>query len=59
MTSCQKLNWAKTHGHARILESSQMLVEDGKKGDLATCDQISVSFAGANGVVSPTFRTLV
>lgn len=27
-----KLNWAKTHGYARVLESTSMIVEDGKKG---------------------------
>lgn len=30
-----KLNWAKTHGHARILESTSLIVQDGKKGELA------------------------
>lgn len=29
-----KLNWAKTHGHARILESSSLIVLDGQKGEL-------------------------
>lgn len=30
-----KLNWAKTHGHARILESTSLIVQDGKKGELS------------------------
>jgi pilus assembly protein CpaC len=29
-----KLNWAKEHGHARILESTTLLVQDGKKGEI-------------------------
>jgi pilus assembly protein CpaC len=29
-----KLNWAKTHGHARVLQSSSLIVLDGQKGDL-------------------------
>lgn len=27
-----KLNWAKSHGHARVLESTSMIVQDGKTG---------------------------
>lgn len=29
-----KLNWAKSHGHARILESTSLIVQDGKQGSL-------------------------
>ncbi len=29
-----KLNWAKEHGHARDLESTSMIVEDGKQGEI-------------------------
>lgn len=29
-----KLNWAKNHGHARILESTSMIVQDGRTGTL-------------------------
>jgi pilus assembly protein CpaC len=29
-----KLNWAKQYGHARVLQSSSLLVLDGQKGDL-------------------------
>ncbi len=29
-----RLNWAKEHGHARILESTSLIVEDGKKGEI-------------------------
>lgn len=29
-----KLNWAKTHGHARVLESTSLIVEDGKRGEI-------------------------
>ncbi|MFN8943530.1 MAG: BON domain-containing protein [Pseudobdellovibrionaceae bacterium] len=29
-----KLNWAKEHGHARVLESTSIIVENGKKGTI-------------------------
>lgn len=29
-----KLNWAKNHGHARILESTSLIVQDGKQGSI-------------------------
>lgn len=29
-----KLNWAKEHGHARVLESTSLIVENGKKGEI-------------------------
>jgi pilus assembly protein CpaC len=29
-----KLNWAKNHGHARVLESTTMIVQDGKTGTI-------------------------
>lgn len=29
-----KLNWAKQHGHARILESTSLIVKDGEKGEI-------------------------
>lgn len=29
-----KLNWAKAHGHARVLESTTMIVQDGKVGTI-------------------------
>jgi pilus assembly protein CpaC len=29
-----KLNWAKSHGHARVLESTSMIVLDGKQGKI-------------------------
>ncbi len=30
-----KLNWAKTHGHARVLESTSLIVQDGRQGTIA------------------------
>lgn len=34
-----KLNWAKNHGHARVLESSTLIVQDGRTGTMnATTD---------------------
>ena len=35
-----KLNWAKEHGHARVLESSSMIVQDGKQGSLNSVSKV-------------------
>ena len=35
-----KLNWAKSHGHARVLQSSSLIVLDGQKGDLRNTTRI-------------------
>lgn len=35
-----KLNWAKTHNYARILESSSLVIQDGKKGILNSVQEI-------------------
>ena len=29
-----RLNWAKSHGHARVLESTSLIVQDGKQGSI-------------------------
>jgi pilus assembly protein CpaC len=35
-----KLNWSKNHGHARILESTSMIVQDGKTGTINAYSEI-------------------
>ena len=35
-----KLNWAKSHGHARVLQSSTLIVQEGKKGTLDSTTKI-------------------
>ena len=41
-----KLNWAKEHGHARVLQSSSLLVTDGQKGSLRSVTEIPYTIAG-------------
>jgi pilus assembly protein CpaC len=35
-----KLNWSKSHGHARVLESTSMIVQDGKTGTINAYSEI-------------------
>ncbi len=35
-----KLNWAKSHGHARVLQSSTLIVQEGEKGKLDSTTKI-------------------
>lgn len=44
-----KLNWAKSHGHARILESTSLIVENNKTGVLNQLTDFPVPVPGANG----------
>jgi pilus assembly protein CpaC len=44
-----KLNWGKTHGHARILQSSSLIVLDGQKGDLKNVTKIPYQTVSAQG----------
>ncbi len=44
-----KLNWAKSHGHARILESTSLIVENNKSGTLNQFTEFPVKIAGTNG----------
>lgn len=50
-----KLNWSKQHGHARILESSTIIVQEGKKGVLNAEQEIPyVTQGGQQGNVATT-----
>lgn len=44
-----KLNWAKSHGHARVLQSSSLIVLDGQKGDLRNTTRIPYQSVNAQG----------
>jgi len=50
-----KLNWAKQHGHARVLESTSLIVEDGKKGEISQVTQQPYSVIGKDGVQGTAF----
>jgi len=45
-----KLNWAKTHGHARVLESTTMIVQDGRTGTINAYSDVPYSIATDKGV---------
>lgn len=51
-----KLNWAKTHGHARVLQSSSMIVLDGQKGDLKNVVKVPYQTMNAQGQMSTAFE---
>jgi pilus assembly protein CpaC len=44
-----KLNWAKNHGHARVLESTTMIVQDGKTGTINAYSDIPYQIATDKG----------
>lgn len=50
-----KLNWSKQHGHARILESSTLIVQEGKKGVLNSVQEVPYTTqGGTQGNVATT-----
>ncbi|RYZ63625.1 MAG: BON domain-containing protein, partial [Proteobacteria bacterium] len=44
-----KLNWAKQYGHARVLQSSSLIVMDGQKGDLKNVTKVPYVTANKDG----------
>jgi pilus assembly protein CpaC len=50
-----KLNWAKEHGHARVLQSSSLIVEDGKAGTLNSLQNNPYQVVTAEGLPSTSF----
>lgn len=50
-----KLNWAKQHGHARVLESTSLIVEDGKKGEIKQVTNQPYAVIGQNGTQGTAF----
>lgn len=53
-----KLNWAKEHGHARVLESTSLIVEEGKKGEISQESAIPYSVIGQNGTQGTAFANV-
>lgn len=53
-----KLNWAKTHGHAKILESTTLLVEDGLKGDITQVTKQPYPVVGKDGIQGTAFADI-
>ena len=51
-----KLNWAKTHGHARILQSSSLLVMNNQKGDLRSVVRIPYTVINQEGQPGTQFE---
>lgn len=51
-----RLNWAKTHGHARILDSAEILVQDGQKGVLSRSTQYPYQVLGPNGTTGMAYK---
>ncbi|MEK6555198.1 MAG: pilus assembly protein, partial [Bdellovibrionota bacterium] len=51
-----KLNWAKEHGHARVLQSSSIIVEDSKAGTLNSIQRIPYQVVTAEGLPSTNFE---
>ncbi len=47
-----KLNWAKEHGHARVLQSSSVIVQEGVPGKIESYTDIPYVVQSANGVGS-------
>lgn len=50
-----KLNWAKQHGHARILQSTSLIVQDKKKGDVKSTQNIPYQVVSKEGQPSTSF----
>lgn len=52
-----KLNWAKQHGHARVLQTTQVVVEDGNKGTINSTTRVPYQTVSAQGQPSTNFET--
>jgi pilus assembly protein CpaC len=51
-----KLNWAKEHGFARVLQSSSVIVEDGKPGVINSITRLPYQVVNAQGQPSTNFE---
>lgn len=51
-----KLNWAKEHGHARILQSQSVIVQDGQPGVVKSLTRIPYQIIGPNNQPSTQFE---
>lgn len=53
-----RLNWAKNHGHARILESTSLIVEEGKQGQINQVTKFPVPTPSATPGGAPTYTSV-
>ncbi len=51
-----KLNWAKQHGQAKVLQSSSMIVLDGREGKIQSVTRIPYQVVGQGGLPSTSFE---
>lgn len=51
-----KLNWAKEHGFARVLQSTSLIVEDSKQGSLNSISRLPYQVVNAQGQPSTNFE---
>lgn len=51
-----KLNWAKSHGFARVLESTSFIVENNQKGQISQLSKHPFLISGPNGTQSTSFQ---
>lgn len=51
-----KLNWAKSHGFAKVLESTSFIVENGQKGQISQMSKHPFLIAGPDGTQSTSFQ---
>ncbi len=50
-----KLNWAKEHGHARILQSTSIIVQEGQTGKIQSISKVPYSTSGPQGLGETRF----
>ena len=50
-----KLNWAKSHGHARVLKSTSVIVKDGSEGKIKQVSKIPYQELGEGGTTGINF----
>lgn len=50
-----KLNWAKEHGHARVLQSTSLIVQEGQTGKIQSITKIPYSTTGPQGLGETKF----
>ena len=53
-----KLNWAKAHGYARVLQSSTIIVQDSKLGTFESNQRVPYQTIGAEGQISTQFENV-
>ncbi len=51
-----KLNWAKEHGHARILQTASVVVQEGQPGKIMSVTKIPYQTIGAQGQSQTNFE---